>query len=75
MEGRARDLEVRVVVGYIYDEVTIKTNGASYVHTKSEGLHKERSILRDRERGRERGGAKRHLTKYTERENGKKRHE
>ena len=56
MGGRARDLEVRVVVGYIYDEVTIKTNGASYVHTKSEGLHKERSILRDRERGRERRG-------------------
>ena len=27
--------------------VTIKTKGTSYVHTKSEGLHKEKSIPRD----------------------------
>ena len=47
--------------------VIIESKGTSYVHTKSEGFHKETEYT---ERSRETGGKNRHLTKYSERKGG-----
>lgn len=69
MAATSRIWGVRIVVGYTIG--SFETKGTNYVHTKSEELHKEKKGYGEIERD-----EKKHLAKYTEtEEERKKKHE